>query len=716
VVSAVLQWLELQLVASAARRWPAHLRDDVAREWVAELHALGHDAGVSAATRAWRRVRFATSLAVARAPRSDAAPLRVSNRLSPMLAHKGSLVLAPLVVVLATPVLLMPVLMLFGWIVVTPVSVAMFALAHYAAEAVLAAFVGTFLARRFLRRRLGQSVGVVACARATLPMAGGLLVVDGIARSASRVWAGGWSVVIAAGCLTILLPAVAAGAAALSRRGWRVRSVAFAALGAPAVTLSTMYALVLLTRHAPADAGARPLWWLARIVSDPGLSVWYETTTDVSPIESTLRHLSGFAFATVALALAYAIRIARPLAVVAATATSSAIVPERNDRDEIPAVARGPWWHRTALACAAYSVVAWAVTLTYLTPNIGVQSSWPSRITSDGRVLPVQPAGWPGWTSEEGRLWMQELQLSCIVVAALCLLCAAAYRGRPLIPTLAGSATLLAVDMTVVRAGWTTPRLLVWLAAGGLIVGMAAWWTSTRPRTNRHRERDRRRLVITITVLAAFLVPGSFFPRIYVSEGVQTPPVVLLVVVGLPTILTIIAAMGVSAASNRPSRGPAWQLPTGLALLPAIGGVLYFRNNSFLDYIGQTPLQFLIFMGPLVLAVPVAAWTISALRDRPLTARRLGPRLLIIPLLFLAGLAAAYATIMASILVARLFLFPMEYGQTYDGLPYTPGAVILGLLLGYVTAIRLDPARPNPATTLAAGVAFTSEPIQNKAT
>ncbi|MCA2219084.1 hypothetical protein [Jidongwangia harbinensis] len=44
---------------AAARRWPADLRDDVAREWAAELGALERQGGTG-----WRRVTFAVSLAV----------------------------------------------------------------------------------------------------------------------------------------------------------------------------------------------------------------------------------------------------------------------------------------------------------------------------------------------------------------------------------------------------------------------------------------------------------------------------------------------------------------------------------------------------------------------------------------------------------------------------------------------------------------------------
>jgi hypothetical protein len=521
---------------------------------------------------------------------------------------------------------------------------------------------------------------------------GGLLVVDLLGRAANQAWEGSWFAVIAAGCLLLLLPPAAAAAAALSR--WRRSlAIAFAALAALAMTLMTVQVLVLLAPQTPAAATAGPWWWFSYLYRAPYLSLVYGGPSDGLAIETVLTTLPGFVLATVVLALAHAIRLARPMPS-AADAADAAPAPLPLAR--VPAVVRSRWWPRIALAGAGYSVIAWAVTLTYLTPNIGVQSSWPSRVASDNRVLPVQPGGWPEWSSEEGRLWMHELQLSGIVCAALCLLCAAAYRGRPVLPALAGSATLLAVNMVVVREGWTTPRLLPWLAAGGLVVGAGAWWASRWLTTRRPAGRPHR-LLITITVLAAFLVPGSFFPRIYVQPGVQAPPVVLLVVVGLPTLLTMVAAMGVLATSRRPVRGPAWRLPAGLALLTAAAGVLYYQDGVVHSPSGENLLGIYLFLAPFTLALPVVVWTIAAIRGRPLSRRRLTRHALLLPLLLAVGYVLAVATAFAAETLARLVLFPMEYGRTYDGIAYVPGAVAFGLLFGYVTATRLDRTKRGPA-------------------
>lgn len=690
----MLQRLVATMLDSAVERWPAELQEDLAQEWAAEVHVLDHEAGVAAPVRRWRQLRFAASLALARPPGADPALWYWLRRTSPAGAHAALLLLAPLLTMLTAVVLLVPLLMIpFGAVQYTPTSTALFSIENYAVEAGLAMLIGTLLARRLLRRRAGRPVGVAACGWAALPVIGGLLAVDLLSRASNRAWGGSGFTAIAAGCLLLLLPPAAAAAAALARRR-RAVAIAFAGLAALAVPLLTVHVLTLLAPQTPAAAGTEWWWWFRYLYRAPYLSLVFSSPSGELPIETVLTTLPGFLLATVVLALAHAIRLARPLP----SAVDTAPAPAHSHRDvaKAPAIVRSPWWPRIALAGAGYSVLAWATTLAYLTPNIGVQSSWPSRIAPGGRVLPAQPAGWPEWSSEEARLWMHELQLSGIVCAALCLLCAAAYRGRPVLPALAGSAILLAGNMLVVREGWTTPRLLPWLAGGGLVLGAGAW-SASRWLASRRPDARPRRLLITVTVLAAFLVPGSFFPRIYVRPEVSVPPVVLLVVVGLPALLTMVAAMGVLATSRRPVRRAAWRLPAGLAVLTAAGGVLYYRNDPIFVPSGENPFGVYLFLAPFTLAVPVAVWTIAAIRGGPATPRRLALHVLLLPLLLAVGYVVARATAMAAMMLARLVLFPMEYGQTYDGVAYVPGAVVLGLLWGYATATWLDRPKRRPA-------------------
>lgn len=53
-------------LAMAVRRWPPCLRDELFREWTAELHAIAHEPVTSATARSWRSIAFTVSLACAR--------------------------------------------------------------------------------------------------------------------------------------------------------------------------------------------------------------------------------------------------------------------------------------------------------------------------------------------------------------------------------------------------------------------------------------------------------------------------------------------------------------------------------------------------------------------------------------------------------------------------------------------------------------------------
>ena len=335
-------------------------------------------------------------------------------------------------------------------------------------------------------------------------------------------------------------------------------------------------------------------------------------------------------------------------------------------------------------------MVAWAVTLTYLTPNIGVQNSWSSRVAGvdSGGPLPAEPAGWPEWTTEEGRVWMHELQLFGIVCATLCLMLAGAYRGRPVRPAVAAAALLLAGNVVIVRGDWLTVRLLPWLAAGGLLLGAVAWWATVRRGAG--PARQSRRLVIALTLLAAFLLPSTFLHRFAMPEGVSAPPALLLVAVGLPAVLAGFVGMGVRATTARPVRGPAWRLPACLGLLVAAGGWLCYQPGWQRLVPEENSLgSLLVFALPTALALPVTAWAAAAVSGRHRRTRR-PRRLLLASLLLMAGYPLTIATAQLGFLLATAVLSPMEYGRAYDGVPYLPGAVAVGVLIGWFGAGLLD--------------------------
>jgi hypothetical protein len=64
-----------KLLALAARRWPATLRAEAAREWAAELHEIRSNPSAGPAGRELRALRYAASLALARPPERSGAAL-----------------------------------------------------------------------------------------------------------------------------------------------------------------------------------------------------------------------------------------------------------------------------------------------------------------------------------------------------------------------------------------------------------------------------------------------------------------------------------------------------------------------------------------------------------------------------------------------------------------------------------------------------------------
>jgi hypothetical protein len=198
-------------------------------------------------------------------------------------------------------------------------------------------------------------------------------------------------------------------------------------------------------------------------------------------------------------------------------------------------------------------------------------------------------------------------------------------------------------------------------------------------------------------VLAAFLATGTYVHWYVPPAGVQTPPVVLLVVVGVPTVLAVLVGLGVSATGRRLRTGPAWRMPADLALATATVGVLLFTEpirTLITPLVMADPGWTLLTLGPPALSVPMAGWTIATIQRRTPLSRR---RLALWATLALPLLAAGYLLARAAIFfgVSSRHLLPyMEYGQAYDGLPYVTGGLATGLLVAAVAASRLERSEP----------------------
>ncbi|HYN94111.1 MAG TPA: hypothetical protein VES42_09720, partial [Pilimelia sp.] len=454
---------------------------------------------------------------------------------------------------------------------------------------------------------------------------------------------------------------------------------AAAALGTPVVALAGTAAAVLWVGAGPPGRD-RGWWWLpalAGVVAPPEYRS--PATPDRAVIADVVPLIAGTLVMIAVVWLAYAARLALPARAGAVEAVPAPAYPA-----SASALTRSGWWPRLALAGGVFAVVAWAVVLTYLTPNIGIPTPWPAE-------APDLVAGWRDWNTHEGRLWMHELRLFAILSAALCLLLAGAFRGAPLLPAIGGTAVLLAVDTAVAGAGLASLRALPSVVVAGLAVGAAAWWAALRlGERDRRGDDHRRRLVAGVTLFTVVVAPGIHLHRIVPVPGVQTPPSVLLVAVGLPAVLLALAGLGMAGTAARPfGRGAAYGLPIGLGGAALAGGLLLWR-----DGVPQ-----IAGFWAIALTGPLVTLTVVVIRGGLPAGQLTGLRSVTV-LVALASMPVAvvvgFLSILVSMFSADEVLAPIGYHLGFDGLPYVPGAVVVGIVASLLLTARLkgQPARP----------------------
>lgn len=789
----MLSRLVHRLLTVAAHRWPAADRAELIREWVAESHTLGHEPGVPGRVRAWRQIRFAASLACARRSQIATVGAIPVDRVERTALHVAALFLAPLAAAILAmlangplwmsthggdPPAMLTLLYRAGQVVAGAGCGALLAdqLRRRRGEPVsrlwcvaatipvLAGLVAADSAVRHLSNaETGPAyavTGTVALALALVPLT---VVVAALARRATR-----WAVIAAIpGTAAIVL---AATAVVVARAGTQIPTRAdgnlwwwlpeLARLAAPTyhrlpgvnnpypvetvlpilpgimlgtVALSLAYTVRAVRPRPPAPLRPRPAPAPHRLVPTIMVGGGLFAAHMVTPFDWWVALPAAVvalaALATNAFCFAVAFWLATRILATRSTAgrsTADRITAGRRGsaRPEVPGQPGRSWREMVAWGGAAGAALGWAVTLAYLTPNIGLQTPWPH--------IDAVPAGWAEWDTSTGRVWMQDLQMYAICCFAVCLAAAAAYRGASLLPALASPVVLLAATIGVIRSGWHTPPALPWLAAGALLLTIAAWSATSHFGRYRQRPPERSRLLVRrLAVLAAFLIPGSYLHGVLLSDGPPVPPVALAVTVGLSTVLAVIASAAVTASSARTSirtlpdtTAAAWSLTVG-------AGVAVFGTAVFSGAAMTAPATYpLMAAAPAALAVPAAVLAIAAIRapgvsrapgatgapetsraPRPAdtsrfrrsVVRRIGLGLGRGLGLGVALLAAGYLALICGIVLAFGFgqLLPwLEYQQSYDPFGYLPGGVALGLLLAFLTPYLIEPRGTYPARSV----------------
>ncbi|GAA0583529.1 hypothetical protein GCM10010172_80570 [Paractinoplanes ferrugineus] len=634
----------------AARRWPADIRAEMAREWHAELSEIETRPGGGR-----RALAYALSLLTSPPLRDSSGAPRGWAETTGSPAPIGALIVAGLLTLGVSQ--FVALLVALAW----PDN---YAWPWFAAAVTAAPTAGWCLfAGRWLGRRMPLEPGArfgpaTSAAVAPLLMTPALLLPAVTEQDLTYVLA------LLIGLL-VWIPGIALlGVAAVrGRRLFLLGTPLVAALAAAAATLP-----MALT----SDAGLRAA--VASLTTGnppPEFSV-------IPPGALSSRafyHLGPWAITLTVfavLALAFGTAALRPLPERALRPVATGDEPRPRPAVLIAAGATG----------LALAVIAWACTVAILGPAMpGVSASAPMP-GGDGEIY----------------LWVAELRWTSILLAALALLVAVADRRRAVPAALVLAGVLIGADGVLVRLGvHGAGGLRLALLVGGATVALG--WTVARGPLAAGSERTVRRRIAVAAVLAAVCVPlllsqgtpGVNHP--YLPSGLR-PTTVGLAVLGV--LLAAVAAVAV-----RRHRLPGWvtalviAVPAALVLAAGLLPVPADSEDSGSAVAGA-------FVG-----IPLAVVLVALLRRH--RARPRGRTAALWVLLALAGLPGTVVLWLAGAFpghIAPDLLFAVEgLGYPADGISLVPGAALLVTPIAALVAMRLDgdPARSRPAPARSPG-------------
>ncbi|MEV4517630.1 hypothetical protein AB0K00_52820 [Dactylosporangium sp. NPDC049525] len=667
------------LLRLAARRWPAEVRAEQAREWAAELHELRTEAGTGAGRRALGQLRFAFSLAAASPVEDEAGVPRgwreglpeAGRALQPMalLVIFGLVAVGPGGGVLRalSEWLLGLSGVRVGWPAGTAVTVAT-ALPALLVLTLLAVWLGRRMPVRWARlRRLG-SAGPAAAAPAALAVAFAVLVVgmqsmagqDGAALTVSLcLGATAWTLLAAALAVAVVR------LAARRRRWWLAATLA--ATGTPLVVELAISAAALPGVLAAGAGPSAALTWAPALVSgrpwsdwSTGAESWYQSPDAIALLNATNTYPFQLLLFT-GLAVGYGLGAARP----------------KPHRATLPAAA--PASLRLLPAAAVAGVVsmlagllAWAYTLAVLTPAL-------PRI---GETAPM-----PGGDGEL-YMWGAELRWAGITLAALGLVLAAADRRAAPLAAAVQTTVLLIADGILARADAEGPGGLRAALAVAAVAAALSWRVAGR-RRGADALVARRRLGWT-AVTAACCGPIMF--------GQGTPavnhPYLPVGLAGATAILA--AAFAVVAVHAAAAARPVRPAPLRLAVNSAVPALLL---GAWGAGTGAGVPNDITTIG-LLLTVPMMVLAIGILRGPRRSPRSALWITLVLASPALSALVVA-AALLLSIFVANVLFTVAGSSWAADGMSLLPGAVVVAVAVGVMVArhvIRAEPpGQPVPA-------------------
>ncbi|GIE35638.1 hypothetical protein Ait01nite_086830 [Actinoplanes italicus] len=630
----ILTRLTRQALRLAARRWPADLREELHREWLAELAHLEGRPGT-----AGRRLGFAISLLTSPPVRDAAGVPRGWAEARPALSPAAALMLTALFgigVVGLTRSLLQLVFEASGREVSTWLYFEGAPLVSTVFLVLWCVPMGRWLGRRLPMARdgrLGVAGPAVLAPLAVLPalLVWGLGEGQLLPHPTTAIGAVAWTVLIA------LLGAAAA-------RAGRPAATALVLGGVPAVAVvATVLATVPVLLAQGLDAGLA------------SLTMSFDTEV-LRPDESGLivqtGALAGPFLAYGWLAVVYGRRAAhapdRPIRI------AEPVTAEETVRAGLPGVTLA-----AGVTAVLTGVLAWAYTITYLTPAMPVMSEAAPMPGGDGEIY----------------LWVAELRWAAILLTALGVLVATAdRRSAPraalvvAVGLLAAESVLLIQDVTGM-AGLRIALLVaaVVIALGWALAGRVAP-AATRTRTT-----------------AAAIAAAGLGPLLF---GQGTPPENHpFMPLGLPVTTTGVAVVMVLLGTVTAVTTSRYRLhPVVIALLTVVPTVILAGLGA---YLGNGVSDRTSIYG-VVLSLPLAVLVTAVLRRH--RSRRRGRTTALWGMLTVVAVPSTIAFYLAAVMplgfVAQILFTIDGTGYPADGLSVLPGAALLLLPAAFVLAGR----------------------------
>jgi hypothetical protein len=668
-------------VRLAVERWPAEMRDDLAREWLAELAELAHDREIGSVARAWRQLTYAASLACSPAVEPENAAPRVWREELPSFGRAGQqlLLVGGLAVVASWVTALWPDMAAsvlsavrgdnaghapfvgrtgFDW---AGNAVSVFSLALVV---VLWCWFGRMLGgwapKGWARHtRLAVAGSTVATALVVGAVAFGFFGKDKhfFSLPTGRIVSMSVDVVPAVVVWTVLagLVAVLTGSFLYSGRtrlGW-VTGVAgmLFALEVTAVVagLSSATAVGL-------DLATAPAWFPMTLLDESHSGIAFGVISfrggqDLAASEAVtgvINLLVRPLLLCSAFLLAYAIRVSRAAATVPVPA--AVVRPE-------PVHTASVSVQRFALAVSAVGLAWWAYCSAWLTPaDLGAPF-----------------------------VWVQEQRYVAILLTVLALVTMMAGRGPVALPAVLAFTAMLAADWTVevthlhgpvVAAG----LLLVGVAAPGAAWLLAGWLVGRGTNTT-----SARRAHGLVAILAAFAAPTLDW---HMNTRDAMPTARAAGNIALVVLLCLTAIVAALAARRSP-------LPLGafVVLLLAAAPLLYGAGVMD-EFMGQIDPRLVVGMALAVMALAATRWQ-AGVRPRYQAVIRGAGWVLAGVGALVAGFPLAIVQLFAARWVAQTFREVAGYPTQGDwAAPFAPGVIIVGLVLSVALSLRTTPRPP----------------------